>query len=110
MPLDLPSRRFQCAHAGQKSSEKPVPTTPAWAIYGHAADCPSAWFRSRLGRRFRTARISKRSNLGRPGTLATSGPLWRPEALARTRLLEAAYCFIFPTVFQKTVKTAENGQ
>jgi hypothetical protein len=38
--MRLPSRRFQYAHAHQKTSNKLAPTTLAWALFGHVADCP----------------------------------------------------------------------
>jgi hypothetical protein len=57
---DLPSRRFQCAHAAftrhpwvlvssEYDDDAGTPRAKTWAIYGHLADCPFAHFVSAGG-------------------------------------------------------------
>ena len=40
LPPDMPSKQIQCAHVAVVFSEKPAPPPLAWALFGHAPDCP----------------------------------------------------------------------
>ena len=91
----MPSVQIQHAHAHQKLSEKTVPTTLAWAIYGHVAYCPLA--PSPSGRRIRRGGLR-------------AGDHYAQERIGVQWRTASGVWFIVPSVFQKTVKTVKNRE